>query len=147
MITALQAAEYLLTLDDMSGGDLTSHLKLQKLLYYAQGVHLALHNRPLFSDKIEAWQHGPVCPAVYRKYRDFTSEQLPVPSNFDPSSLPKQARETLNEVHTVYGQFSAWRLREMTHNEPPWKKNYREGFMGIEISHKDLREYFLTQLR
>jgi uncharacterized phage-associated protein len=147
MITAIQAAEYLLTLDDSSGGDLTSHLKLQKLLYYAQGVHLALHNRPLFTDKIEAWQHGPVCPTVYRKYRDCTLGQLPVPANFDPSALPRSARATLDEVHTVYGQFSAWRLREMTHSEPPWKNNYREGVMGIEIPHKDLRAYFLTRLR
>jgi uncharacterized phage-associated protein len=147
MITALQAAEYLLTLDDRSGGDLTSHLKLQKLLYYAQGVHLAMHNKPLFSGRIEAWQHGPVCPSVYRRYRDYTSECLPLPTHFDPLSLPKEARKTLDEVHRVYGQFSAWRLREMTHSEPPWKKNFREGVMGIEIPHKDLRSYFLTRLK
>ncbi len=41
-------------------GELISNLKLQKLLYYAQGFHLALYDKLLFSEDIEAWQHGPV---------------------------------------------------------------------------------------
>jgi uncharacterized phage-associated protein len=147
MTTAIQAAEYLLTLDERSEGDLTSNLKLQKLLYYAQGVHLALHKKPLFGEKIEAWQHGPVCPPVYRKYKEFTSKPIPVPTGFAPSALSKRDRDTLDEIHTVYGQFSAWRLREMTHSEPPWKNNYREGSRNVEIPHSEMRDYFLTQLR
>ena len=46
---ALEAAKYLLTLDDSGAGDLMSNMKLQKLLYYGQGVHLALHDTPLSS--------------------------------------------------------------------------------------------------
>ncbi|MFD2419431.1 Panacea domain-containing protein [Amycolatopsis pigmentata] len=45
-----------------------SNLKLQKLLYYAQGHYLALTGRPLFDDEIQAWSHGPVVPAVYRQW-------------------------------------------------------------------------------
>ena len=59
MIAALDAAKYLLTLDEREEGDVTSNLKLQKLLYYAQGLHLVLHDAPLFGERIEAWQHGP----------------------------------------------------------------------------------------
>jgi uncharacterized phage-associated protein len=64
MITALDAARYLLTLDVREEGDATSNLKLQKLLYYAQGLHLALYNEPLSKGRIEAWKHGPVVPSV-----------------------------------------------------------------------------------
>lgn len=147
MITAPAAAKYILTLDDPEDGDLMSNLKLQKLLYYAQGVHLALHNEPLFSAKIEAWKHGPVCPPVYQTYKEFASTPIPRPKDFDPASLPAKARKTMDEVHRVYGQFSAWRLREMTHDEPPWKNAYREGARGIEITRPALRQFFLTCLK
>ena len=36
-------------------GELISNLKLQKLLYYMQGFHLAYFNEPLFEEDIEAW--------------------------------------------------------------------------------------------
>src|SRR4051812_7192136 len=109
MTTAIDAAKYLLTLDDQDAGDLTSNLKLQKLLYYAQGVNLALRDAPLFDDKIEAWQHGPVSPPVYHEYKSHGGDPIPRPEDFNPLSLPEADRDILNEVHTVYGQFSAWR--------------------------------------
>jgi hypothetical protein len=38
--------------------------------------------------------------------------------------------------------FSAWKLRNMTHEEPPWKNTPT----GEVISHKALAEFFKTQL-
>jgi len=31
-----------------------------------------------------------------------------------------QARGVLERVYVDLGQFEAWRLRDMTHQEPPW---------------------------
>jgi uncharacterized phage-associated protein len=146
MTSALDAAKYLLTLDSQDAGDLTSNLKLQKLLYYAQGVTLALRDVPLFDARIEAWEHGPVCPPVYHAYKQHGSDPIPPPQEFDSMSLPGEDREILNEVHTVYGQFSAWRLREMTHEEPPYKGRYRPGEKGIEIPRDALKAYFSTRV-
>ena len=69
MPSAVDVARYFLAQSDDDAGDIISNLKLQKLLYYAQGVTLALTGKPLFSDPIEAWQHGPVVPSVYRLYK------------------------------------------------------------------------------
>ena len=46
-------------------GELMSNMKLQKMLYYQQGFHLAYFNTPLFEENIEAWMYGPVVPCVY----------------------------------------------------------------------------------
>ena len=51
-ITASKAAKYILSLSDPDQGDIISNLKLQKLLYYTQGIHLAVYNKPLFDDPI-----------------------------------------------------------------------------------------------
>ena len=48
-----------------------THKQLQKLCYYAQAWHLALLDRPLFEEEIQAWVHDPVIPALYPIYADY----------------------------------------------------------------------------
>src|SRR5450631_518283 len=60
MLTARAVADYFLSLVDEEAGDSLSNLKLQKLVYYAQGFSLALTGKRLFDEAIEAWEHGPV---------------------------------------------------------------------------------------
>ena len=55
MLSAQDIADYLLAFVNRDEGELLSNLKLQKLLYYAQGFYLALYDKPLFEDRIEAW--------------------------------------------------------------------------------------------
>lgn len=44
-----------------------------------------------------------------------------------------------------YGQFSAVKLMNMTHDELPWKKTFHKNPQG-EITYDLLREYFKTQI-
>ncbi|HSX79064.1 MAG TPA: type II toxin-antitoxin system antitoxin SocA domain-containing protein, partial [Candidatus Saccharimonadia bacterium] len=62
MLDCYDVAQYFLAKADEDAGDLMSNLKLQKLVYYAQGFALALLDKPLFPQCIEAWIHGPVVP-------------------------------------------------------------------------------------
>lgn len=142
MASALDVAKYFLTFSDEDSGDLISNLKLQKLIYYAQGFHLALFGSPLFSEPIEAWQHGPVVPVVYRAYREHGGHGIPSPIDFDETVFSQDQMEMLAEVYSVYGQFSAWKLRNMTHDESPWKNCD----INDEISHDAMLEYFKTRL-
>lgn len=64
----LDIANKLLTLADECCGELMSNMKLQKMLYYQQGYHLALFDEPLFEDDLEAWMYGPAVPIVYDYY-------------------------------------------------------------------------------
>ena len=62
------AYKLLASAKNTAGGELMSNLKLQKMLYYEQGFHLAKFNTPLFDEEIEAWMYGPVVPAVYNHF-------------------------------------------------------------------------------
>ncbi len=84
------------------------------LSYYAQGFHLALFNRPLFGNSIKAWTHGPVIPELYRAYKEYGAGALPLPIEFDPDVFDRDTCELLDEVYQVYGQYSAWMLRDLT---------------------------------
>ncbi|MBC8947343.1 Panacea domain-containing protein [Xenorhabdus indica] len=146
MPTCFDVADYFLACCNEESGDTISNLKLQKLVYYAQGFSLALLKKPLFKEQIEAWMHGPVVPAIYRKYKEHGNQALPIPTNLDLNKFSDDEKGLLNEVYDVFGQFSAWKLRNMTHEEAPWKNNYIEGVGCQVISHEELKDYFLTRI-
>jgi uncharacterized phage-associated protein len=138
---ALTIAKYFLSIPDSDAGDLMSNLKLQKLLYYAQGYAVAMNGEkyPLFPDRIYAWKHGPVVKTVYNHYAKHGADALP--SEVTPS-ISNEILAFLNEIYRVFGRYSAWALRDMTHREPPWLKNFQPDILDIEIPLADLVEYF-----
>ncbi len=140
---AKDVAEYFLTLSDPYEGDVITNLKLQKLCYYAQGFALVVLGRPLFSQDVLAWAHGPVVEDVYHAYKQYQAQAIPVPKEFDFDLFTPEERELLDEVWNVYGQFSAWKLRNMTHEEPPTMNTSQDKV----ISHDALRAYFRTQVK
>ncbi len=121
--------------------ELISNLKLQKLVYYAQGLHLAEYNEALFSERIEAWQYGPVVPELYHYYKDNGSEGIRADAKFKPLSIDKNTRMFLDDIYEVFGQYSAIRLMKFTHSDQCWI----DAGIGNEITHKamgnDLKKY------
>ena len=142
MLSCHDVADFFLRQGDPEAGDLMSNLKLQKLVYYAQGLHLALHGKPLFSEPIEAWVHGPVSPTLYRRFKAFSSGAITEEPAVDLSRFSPVEIELLAEVYQVYGQFSAFKLREMTHGETPWMDTPK----GEVIGHDVMAEFFKTRL-
>ena len=104
---------------DRDAGEAITPLKLQKLVYYGQAWFLANFDRPLFTEDIQAWAHGPVCPPIFHKYKGNGWEALPSERNM---LLPKDIGSFLRAVFDEYGQFSAKKLERMTHQEDPWKE-------------------------
>lgn len=121
-----------------------SNLKLQKLLYYAQGYYLAHYDRPLFLDQIQAWSHGPVVPAVYYEYKDSGSQNIHLPDAdpFEWDHIDPDTAEFLSKVWNTYGGYSAGRLRNMTHEEKPWQDHWRDGEIGAQIPRDEILEFF-----
>jgi uncharacterized phage-associated protein len=122
MVDCLNAARYFImrAYEDGIEAEMTN-MKVQKLLYYAQSLHLALHNEPLFEEEIQAWRYGPVCPPAYRFYCEFEAKQLPIPGKESLLQLSEK-KELLEEVWGYFGGYHAYRLSDMTHGEFPWKK-------------------------
>ena len=143
--TARDVAEYFLRQTDEESGDLISNLKLQKLVYYAQCLHLAIFEKPLFDDEIVAWMHGPVVVDLYHDYKEFGGSAI-VLNDLQPSNLDEKTKEFLDEVYKALGQYSAWKLRDMTHKETPWINADNKG-SGSVITHSDMQEFFKQWIR
>lgn len=98
-------------------GDLLTNLKLQKLLYYAQGWHLGYTGEALFPEDFEAWIHGPVCPPVYGAYKRFGHRAI----DADPPVLSGPLADHVADMWQAYGHLSAYDLERLSHSESPWR--------------------------
>lgn len=145
VLTALDIARYFLAVTDEDAGEYLSHPNLQKLCYYAQGFNLAILKTPLFQETIQSWQHGPVVADLWQEFTEFGSGVIPIPETVDMSIYPTSCSDMLDEIREVYGQFSAWKLRDMTQDEPPWSNAWVRGPRTV-ISHDALKHYFSTLL-
>ena len=119
-------------------------MKLQKLAYYSQAWSLVWDERPLFSEKIEAWANGPVIRALYARHRG--KFEVTTWSAGRSENLTKPEKETINAVLKFYGDKSSQWLSEITHQEPPWRDARRglgPGERGESvISHAAMAEYY-----
>lgn len=118
-LTPNQIASWFICSIDREAGDAITHLKLQKLLYYAQAWSMVFDGKSLFVEDFEAWAHGPVLRSIYDLYKDYGYDSIP-PKIQDDIAIPEDAEATLKEVYRVYGEKSAKALENLTHSEAPW---------------------------
>jgi uncharacterized phage-associated protein len=130
---------------DINQGETISNLKLQKILYYLQGFFIAVFDKKLFEEPIEAWQYGPVVRDAYFHFKKFESSSISIKEDEKIIKLSQNETELFREVMEEFGQFSAIKLMNMTHEELPWKKTFSENPQG-EITYELLKEYFKTQI-
>ena len=89
-------------------------VKIQKLLYYCQGWHVARNGEALFSEAVEAWVNGPVVAKHWADEKHL--RPLPDAKELDGSDLA-----TIDYVVERYGRFPGKALIRMTHLEDPWR--------------------------
>ena len=98
-------------------GILMTHMKLQKLLYYAQAYSIAMTGEPLFNNDIQAWKHGPVVPDVYHSFRKYGNSII---TDFQDTDIPENLASLIFAIIHDKGYMTAYELSNMTHNEPTW---------------------------
>jgi uncharacterized phage-associated protein len=115
-------------------------LKVQKLLYYCQGWHLALNGEPLFGEEIQAWTNGPVVADLWHD----EAKGRPGP---EPRLLNERQLATVAFVCGKYRLCSGRELIEATHGEAPWRDAIATSAEpNPQISLDAMREFFAGQI-
>lgn len=147
--TALQIAKYFIKKSKPT--DRLTNLKLQKILYYAQGWYLANFKKPLFGDKIEAWKYGPAIRTIYQQFKNNGNAVLnDEVGEWEIKEIDKQTQKFLDEVWNVYKKYSGSDLVSLTHKEPPYieaRNSIKEGDNSeIEIGRLSMLNFFQEKL-
>ncbi len=114
-----------------------SEVKLQKMMYFAQKNALALTGEPLFDEDFEGWVHGPVLKSLRFFFESLPNEDI-------TKELNDTQKYIIDNTIQTYGQYSTWKLRDMSHAETSWIKS-RDGLNESEqgraiIPVEDIRE-------
>ncbi len=139
---AIDIAKKIICKTDVEHGDTLSNLKLQKLLYYMQGFHLAFFDEPFFSESMGAWTYGPVGPVVFQEFKKYKKDSINPDNYHDDLVLTDDEQQMFDMVYSEYNRYSAVALMNMTHTEGPWKNHG----IGDVITNEELRAFFLTQI-
>ena len=138
MVKALDVAKYIVQ-EALHRESPVINLKLQKLLYFVQGVSLALNNVPAFEDKIVAWKYGPVVEAVYYAYSMYGANNIIIPLGVD-LDLAEELKTVVKLVLDELLEVSAIELVKETHVVgSPWSKVSLNDIIPTD----SIKKYFL----
>ncbi|WP_165831863.1 Panacea domain-containing protein [Brachybacterium endophyticum] len=119
-------------------------MKLQKLVFYAQAYKLAWLGRPIFTEHVRAWTHGPV---VYELWQQHAGETVAEADDIEADgrvALDANDLEVIEAVWDGLGSLSGWELRNRTHDEDPWKDAFdpQEPRHNRIISHESMSSFY-----
>lgn len=122
--TALQVADKFIRIGKQNEKFFTQ-MQLLKLVYIAHGWMLALAKEPLITNRIEAWQYGPVIPELYHELKLNGAKPIERPILADPALFSPNEEKVIDFTFKNYGDFSAFQLSDITHAaNTPWSQTY-----------------------
>lgn len=156
MYNVLDICRYVINYSNSNSNGI-SNLKLQKILYFIQAYFLSETKKPCFSDRIEAWNFGPVVPKAYHEFKQYGASNIPYITNyieyssnnlwsatsktFNSDIILENDKKRINFVLDTFANYSATDLVDLTHNQAPWKEAYAHG-QNTEITISEIRKYF-----
>ncbi len=137
-------------------------MKLQKLIYFAHGWNLAIHDEPLIDEQIEAWKFGPVINTIYHEFKHFGNQ--PITDHATDIELDEEntlnfriitpkinsddidTKALLDKVWEIYGKYSAVQLSNATHQPgTPWEQTWGSDGVptGTDINQNIIKQFFV----
>lgn len=144
-VNIYDVSNYFLSLAQQEKVRLTN-LRMQKLLYYSQGFHLALHDKPLFDDEVEAWDFGPVLPRIYFSYQNLVEQSLKAFNAQEKDILSSAIVKLMRAVFHQYGSYEVWSLLDKKYTETPWSDAYQSECKAV-IPLASLKKHFKHRIK
>lgn len=137
-------------------------MQVIKLAYIGHGYTLAIADTPLFNDRVEAWQYGPVIPTLYHALKQFGAMPIPhlyachTPVNSPEletkkdeigNMLGEPIRKIVDKMLEIYGSFNGYELSDITHMDgSPWNQYNRPKERHVEIPNHAIKEYYKSEI-
>ena len=115
MVDVMEVAKFFIDYGEKSGNPMTN-MRLNKLLYFAQGAYLARTGSPLFDNDFVAWTYGPVVCDVYDRYKQYGNATINESEmSFERNNFSEVEYETLLNVVCACDDFTTSQLVKRSH--------------------------------
>lgn len=111
-----------------------SNLQLQKIIYIAHMFCLGTRQKPLIYDNFEAWDYGPVVPALYHKVKAFGANPVKDVFFSSPWVSDPDTAKILSDAGASLSKWTPGQLVNFTHqSDGAWATYYNSGRKGAVI--------------
>lgn len=134
-------------------------MHILKIAYLSHGYTWGIVNKPLISDRVEAWKYGPVIPILYEALSQYGNRMVdtlhycgtPLSSVDKVAERIKELSKQLSPkekdvIDCVVDEYKSWtggQLIALMHKKgTPWKKYYVKGETDIVIPDDETKEYY-----
>jgi uncharacterized phage-associated protein len=151
---AITVANELIKLS-LSEGISVTPMKLQKMLYLANGISYKRKGQKLIDERFEAWDYGPVVESVYHEFKEYRGNPIPEPKNvpvfrggdtFINSSAINVSDDDLKIIKEAWDNaksLDGLTLSKWSHNQnSPWDKAFHAQPKAVYISDDEIKTYF-----
>lgn len=154
--SALEVARHIVNYS-YSSKQYISAMKLQKIMYFVQAEFLISHGRLCFADDIEAWDFGPVVPAVLHEFLRFGSCSIPPVTHyfvddknaffgirkvvFKDCTISDKDKSVIDDIVDYFVDYSAADLTDLTQKQKPWTDAYCRDCQNV-IPASSIGSYF-----
>ena len=119
--------------------------RLNKFLYFAQTVYIAVTNRKLFWNNIYAYDNGPVVLEVQKNFAQLVQE-------YEIPQLPEEVQEFLRIIFNLYKENTTEMLIEMSHVDTEWGQKHAfflidNQIMDVMSCAKEYTEKYKEEIR
>lgn len=122
MATVYDVANFLISISDVVEVKDMTNLKLNKLVYFVQGIYCAKTGKPLFIGDFEAWTYGPVVRPLYDKYKRYGDSTITeVDNSYNENCFTNEEIDILTDVAMMFKGYSA---AQMHMPDKAWSKYY-----------------------
>lgn len=131
---------------ELEGGAM-NQMRLQKLVYIANGWNLAINRAPLTDARIEAWDGGPVYRTIWNHIRDHgydvAGRFFGWNGNAFKAPLSAEEKSVIQHVWRRYGAYSGLQLSQLTHREgTPWSNTYFGRGRNSALDQREIQQHF-----
>ena len=148
-LSANQVASYFLCKSRDSEKDLHRYhkvglntLQLVNLVYIAQGISLAVNNKPLFEEEIKDWKCGPVVESVFKEYEKYNRSPIHTEHIVEIQIYDKNSVKIMDKVWESFGKWPQEKLTNWCKEKgSPWDKVY-DMYNSNVITKESIKSYF-----
>lgn len=160
-VSALAVANVFLDCAEAEVGRELTHIGVQKLVYFAHGWHLAITDKPLIIEQVEAWPLGPVIESLYHAFKHFKGKKITSRASMPdfqngeveavraklPANIDHMTVSVIQAVWEKYKNLSGGQFIAITHQPgTPWQNiadQYNGSPRSVLILNEDIRDHFV----
>ncbi|WP_258105309.1 Panacea domain-containing protein [Marinoscillum sp. MHG1-6] len=117
--------------------------KIEFMVYFAHGWHLAIDGRPLILEEVKAWRHGPVVASVHKFYSKNSRNIYGTLKLDEIKSMKTKDLQFLEGIWMYYSHLNEVEMLSLClESGTPWNQTYEKSSNELTIENSIIEQHY-----